>query len=122
MSKNVELPKLNSFQAKKIMEHLKKNNGVNKKDLMDKLSEDITEVLMLNGLNNSECSYVLLNVQRHILELKKNRESLENMNIEVAHLNQNIELNSNVHLLSYIMDRHAKVYRNSVDSNGKPKC
>lgn len=113
MSKDIELPKLNSFQSKKIIESLKKSKGVSKKEIMDKLSEDITEVLMLNGLSNGECSYVLLNVQRHILELEKNKKELTKLNLTTE--------NINIDVLSIIMKTFANVYRESVDENGNPK-
>lgn len=113
MSKDVQLPKLNAIQAKQIMKSLEENKNVNKKQLMDEVAEDITKVLILHGLNNSECSYVLLNVQRHLLELEKNKASLNKMNLTVEQLDLDV--------LSFIMSVHAKMYREGVDSRGKPK-
>lgn len=121
MKKEYKIPELNTIQMKQIIKHLKENKEFNRKKDMDNLAQQFTEVLMLNGLDNAECSYVLLNTQRHLMSLEKNKEALQAINISQQTLEQDVQINGDVHLIAYLMDLQAKQYSSKVDKHGQPK-
>lgn len=113
MSKEYKLPELNSIQINQIIKHLKSNAGTNKKESMDEVSFQITELFMLSGYSNGECAYLLTNVMRHLLSLEKNKLMLDKLNVDIQSLD--------IDTLIFIQNAWSNDYRKGVDEDGNKK-
>lgn len=70
---------LNYFQSKKINEQLKANR---KKADIDKIEQNVREMLVLNGFTTAEIAALLFTVMRNILIYESNAQLLSDIGIK----------------------------------------